>query len=525
MNALRLLTVDDEPHVHEGLDALMDWAELGYEHVGSALNGVEGLEIAKKKRPDVILTDIRMPGMDGLALIEAIRGIPEYEPAIIIVSGYDEFEYAQTAIRQKVGDYILKPMDEDELARLLTRIRVQRQEAQEVPAVRDPGSAGVDNSVVRALLSQAPTSELLQAAEQLRIVSVHGVASAILIPIDREEGHLAFPLSLTDLRTALSASTARASREWIYREAPRAFGILLRVGRHQTRPDQFSLWVKGLQKSLAEYLGREIFLIVGPQTDRVDDAWRSRRTILSRLEEHHMVDTPGFAILDGSAAPLEPLSRTDYSGSALMARIEALDRTLVDDEITSEFMTFRRDRTASSALRDWLDEVRLQTNRLVTELGGTESSASSRLVGCARYAEFTPLTVMEDTVRAFVSESITEIDARRRISRHGVVALMLRRIEHQYSSDLSVSAMASEFQMNANYLGQQFRGATGKGFKDSLRERRVEEACRLLRDTDLRIPDISTAVGYRDVDYFTDQFKRERQTTPAAYRATIRGRT
>ena len=136
--------------------------------------------------------------------------------------------------------------------------------------------------------------------------------------------------------------------------------------------------------------------------------------------------------------------------------------------------------------------------------------------------EYVPLSLLAESVDSLITDVIETLDERRRIGRHGAVALMQRRIDRQYSQDLSIASIADEYRMNANYLGQLFRKATGRGFRDALRERRVEEACRLLRDTDMRIPEIAGAVGYRDVDFFTDQFRRQNGTTPAAFRAALR---
>lgn len=112
---LKALVVDDEYLVRMGITQTIDWAEYGVEIIGEASNGEEGLELALQHRPDVIITDIRMPFMNGLELIEQIRG-QDMLVGIVVLSGYDEFQYAQAALRYGASTYLLKPINIEELA-------------------------------------------------------------------------------------------------------------------------------------------------------------------------------------------------------------------------------------------------------------------------------------------------------------------------------------------------------------------------------------------------------------------------
>lgn len=115
---LKVLIADDERIIREGLSGAIDWASLGLTLVGAARDGREALLLAQTAEPDICLVDIMMPGLNGLEFIEALRQI---RPNIrfIIISGYDEFDYAQRAIKLKIFDYLLKPIDEAELERVL----------------------------------------------------------------------------------------------------------------------------------------------------------------------------------------------------------------------------------------------------------------------------------------------------------------------------------------------------------------------------------------------------------------------
>ena len=136
----------------------------------------------------------------------------------------------------------------------------------------------------------------------------------------------------------------------------------------------------------------------------------------------------------------------------------------------------------------------------------------------ARNAEYVPLAVMTEISARFVRTLTERVAELRQTQRHTAVALLKLRADRRFAEEISIAQFAEQHDMNAVYLGQLFRRQLGKGFKDYLRSRRIREACRLLRDTDLLVPEIAQTVGYRDVDYFTDQFKREMNVTPMKFR-------
>ena len=124
---LRVVIADDEPKVNLLLQKIVNWEALGFEIVGTAQDGIRALELIKKENPDLVMTDIRMPGCDGM---ELIRQAKEANPDVmfIVVSGYRQFEYARTALKYGVEDYLLKPVKADELTRLLKNIYEKKSE-------------------------------------------------------------------------------------------------------------------------------------------------------------------------------------------------------------------------------------------------------------------------------------------------------------------------------------------------------------------------------------------------------------
>ncbi|OXS54486.1 hypothetical protein B1A99_26415 [Cohnella sp. CIP 111063] len=122
----KVLLVDDDVYIRQGMRNLIDWRALGFEIGGEAGNGMEALAWMQAHRPDVVITDIRMPVLDGLELVAKAAKECAFPVSFIIASGYEDFKYAQQAVRSGVRDYLLKPIDEDELVFALRGIETQR---------------------------------------------------------------------------------------------------------------------------------------------------------------------------------------------------------------------------------------------------------------------------------------------------------------------------------------------------------------------------------------------------------------
>lgn len=125
---IKVLIVDDEMIIRKGIRTSIDWERLGIVIVGEAKNGQEALDLSGRLEPDIVMTDIRMPVMDGLALAAALR---ERQPhvKIIIVSGYDDFDYARQALKIGVSEYLTKPVGAEDLTKLMLKLGDQIHEA------------------------------------------------------------------------------------------------------------------------------------------------------------------------------------------------------------------------------------------------------------------------------------------------------------------------------------------------------------------------------------------------------------
>lgn len=149
----KLIVVEDERWEREGLSSFLDWASMNIRFMGAAANGREGLVLAQAVQPDILLTDIRMPHMDGLALsLQVKRQFPACR--VLLLTGYDDFSYAQDAIRQGVNDYLLKPVQKDQLVAALVRVQAElakdREKAIQAESIQERIRAATQRTGARA---------------------------------------------------------------------------------------------------------------------------------------------------------------------------------------------------------------------------------------------------------------------------------------------------------------------------------------------------------------------------------------
>lgn len=152
---IQVIIAEDEKRIREGLVCALPWAELGFEVAGSASNGTAALELARRLKPRLLITDIRMPKMDGLELLRAVRQeIPKIK--VLILSGYDEFAYAREALKYGASDFLVKPIGDEELIAALERVRA---------VIREEDSAGLPPQLKAVADADAGSHRLVRRVE------------------------------------------------------------------------------------------------------------------------------------------------------------------------------------------------------------------------------------------------------------------------------------------------------------------------------------------------------------------------
>jgi two-component system response regulator YesN len=515
MNLLTLLTVDDEQHVHSGLDAIMDWASLGVDHVGAAMNGAEAIEQISRLKPDIIMTDVRMPVMNGIDLIREVRSIPDYTPAIIVASGYDEFEYAREALRHGVVDYMLKPVDEDELAhRLREIVRLQPTKivgaSARTPASRPELLAAI---VAPPSPSRADYEQVVRAVTD-ELDSEPPFAVGLIVPMDLTDGEDESIASR--IVTSLGQTKVRETASWTYQDKATSFGFLVADKALRSSAPHVDLWTRGLHRSLSDHLQSSVYLILGTPVDSVADLAASRASITEQLERNYRIVAPGYEVVGATTSPLDVLEFVN--ADEIIRAVEEGSIDAVDTALYAALATVSTGTVTSNAMRDWVVGLIRSINEILTDLGGDPLEETAALRPLISDIGLVPLKTIAARVTTYLRAAAVGIQALSESAKHGRVLRLRRIIEERFAEELTLAEVADEIGVNAVYLGQQFKVHVGVGFKEYQRRCRINEACRLLRTSNDRVADIARAVGYASYDYFTEQFRRETGQTPTKYR-------
>lgn len=499
---LNVLIVDDEPIVCKGLRETVPWDKWGVRIAGEAHDGEEALEALARQDVDLILSDIRMPGMDGL---ELSRVISERFPAkrIVMLSGYDEFEYARQALRLGVRDYLLKPVDIDELMLVIRKIRHElaeeraekwRTAACQLLSALAVGEKAVFNHPDLALapgmsyrvmagIFEGPTSASPSAGEQERDGGI-GRWTGKVEEMLNTGGNLAAVVSIGPNRLlALCAMNGRSDDRTVFR-------WMTETVRRQSG---FRMWCclsssfRGLDGIREHY--REAVKGL-PAFPVMEDA----------VYEAADIPEPEWLSIPEEAGPFRPLIELGCDRDTLRNRVDGL------------FDRFRERRygldNAAAFLRQ-LEEM------LCTGLPSPQALrfADGRDVSlCLSYDELKALFIRD--LEPLVIREGTSAGVEQRM----LVDKALRYMKDHYNKDLRATMVASRIGVSPNYFSQLLKKVTGKHFNDLLHEIRIDKAKQLLAETDYRIFQVGRLVGYKEYKYFVQMFKKLTAVSPTRYR-------
>ncbi|CAM3549718.1 response regulator transcription factor [Saccharibacillus brassicae] len=543
-NICRILIVDDEVLVRQGIKHYLDWEQYGFRIVGEASNGREGLEAIERVRPHIVLTDIVMPIMEGE---EFTRLIKKHHPDIevIVLSSYGEFDYVRSTFQNGVADYILKPkLETQEL------LRVLQNTARRIASIRYTGEGsgeGPDAETVLEKLASgygadesAPPAVLAELFPHEQFVLVGRLRPAGRSGAGKRAGENGPPLA-ERLRQAL---------------APNAFlAAALGPARVYGLPAPASGAAAGSEAVLVGLgTGRRTALLAALRECAAAEAGAPAPPAgLAPTSSGAAAAPPEFWAAGTAFAALGELSaayrqlrellesRFYFPDRALMLPEElpevgeplpAFNLRLFTEEIKREHFAeaFRdlREYTARMAadyrstpvgLKSFLGNI---VFNLITLLGNMDYDAAD--LDEAKYGFFREIEEAQDARSAlFLLESFL-LKAEAKIAEHAGqtgganMKKLLAYIDEHYAEPLSLTGLGRYFHFNPSYLSSYFATHNKEGFSEYLNKIRVSRAEELLREGEISISEISGRVGYSDPGYFTKVFKKQTGLSPSQYR-------
>ena len=537
---LKVFLVEDESIVREGLRDNIPWQQYGYEFVGEASDGEMALPLIQKTKPDVLLTDIKMPFMDGLSLSKLVhQEFPEMK--IIIISGYDDFEYARGAILVGAEQYLLKPITraalQKALAELKTKIETEREQKnyQEKfqSEAREYEQFSRTDFFVKVFEGRMPVQDMYEEAAKLSL-KINAPCYNILL------------FSLQEKRTAEDRGT---ESEGFARKREELLHYFIRYPENlvfRWNVNTYGVLIKGSAAQMQE-LGARC------------------------LENVDRICHPAEDLLDWYVALGEPVERLSllaecYSkANHLFAyrflrpqlhvfTVETMGRIVPEKEEGGSIRDIDPAKMEAELIRDFLlqgarDEVADFVENYLLAVGEALQSAMFRnyltlhvyfaavsyveSLGCGREellrllndGGLTPegqydVDALPDYLCGLIERAMELRDRESDNQSKHILKKALTYIEENYSQEsLSLNSVAGEDNVSANYFSAIFSRAMQVTFVEYVTGKRMDKAKRLLRQTQMHTGEIAMEVGYKDPHYFSFVFKKTQGCTPREYRA------
>ena len=534
MEEYRVLLADDEEEIRTGISRKIDWASLGFCLVGEAGNGAEALELAEQLQPDVVLTDIKMPFMDGLELCRRLRqSLPGAK--LVVFSGFDDFEYARQAVGMGVSEYILKPINAMELSEVLTKLRrqldQQHLERRDMETMRRryeeslPVLRGL--FYTRLLSGQLRPDQVQDRAARYEIDLPSGLWTAALVhadlpgdgaDFDRDELVLLSIQSFLEEHFVLEGCAARAV----------LFGDAVALLVQLAGADQLYPFLEELERlSLLSrsYLGIPLTAGAGLPCRGPEELHRSMEGARSALDYRALTEG-GRVIYIGDLEPQSDaeLSFEEEDQRALSAAIKLGSPQQVEEVVLGLIGRLKQAGLSLSKCRLFLLELVTCLIRLARSGGvAVEEVFGSNFTGAVSISDFSSL----EELGRWLGErcrKLHELLGRRRTDSAGRLVERARDyIAGHYADErLSVESLCSHIHLSPTYFSTLFKREVGMSFTAYVTQVRMEEAVRLLRDTDEKTYRIAERTGYSDPNYFSYVFKRRFGVSPSKFRAGLR---
>jgi two-component system, response regulator YesN len=537
---LSLLIVEDEDVTREGLTTLIDWESLGIKICGLAANGVEALRVLENEQADLVLTDIRMPLMDGLQLVSQIRE-RKWDISVILLSGYGDFEYAQRALRLGISDYLVKPCSPDEIQNVFTKISKeilkQRKFTDEMKGLEQQLHVNiplVKTQILQQWLNFPPLVTENRREQQKSVRMNLGFEHVIVVAFRIDNKTIDnLNYSSTDFEL-LSFAASNIIKETLEQALLQPIEVVKEQDNIVVICNGYMEWMEeklntGLTRVLAnlkEFLMVTVSAGISNSTPDINLLHIAYEEALNALELRFYRGSGKFYFYQDIAelkkenlpTNINQLELLKLEQSALEhLRAGLFAEVLTDTERWLEF--FQADYTHSRKqinLRtlSFLDRMMQLTKEkkntetdLFQELGSIDEQVS-RIETLEELAGF-----VYRTIRQIIEALNSHKTPKRKVQQtQDYIA------EHYNSSSLSLAGVAKALFVSSTYLSTLFKQELGINFLDYVHQYRIEKAKALLQSKDQKIHTVAKEVGYFDEAHFTKTFKKWTGMLPSQYK-------
>lgn len=532
---LKVLIADDEKMICSLISQLLDWNALGYEIVGMAYTGVDAYEMIRKEQPDVIISDIRMPGYDGIELIKRTKeaGI---EAEFVMISGFKQFEYAQNAMKYGVKYYLLKPIEEDKLQEIAEEIKdailsrkqhdhYRNQLELEIQETRDKMKKRFLTSMLFGEQESRKIADCNSINQEYSTSFKEGVFQAVFIKVDTDRGEEESIGSMIEKLEKYTDILGDVCEEHITTEMHS--GIITLVNYKFEQEALVRKKIEEMYEEIKKYIDRfegfSVVLGVGRKMDHFLESNLCLKTAIDAIKYRIRISNTNIIYLENYQFEPYEIDKivTEGKKQAYLSKVVSGDIRGAQECLAATLREIRYSGGSYSPilffdiliayvdlLTDYCKQQDLYSEEYERNLKkwnvSTDNIRSEKML----------LAVTEELIRETLEYAAEEKKSKdikpiREIKKY---------IEENYMEEISLGQLAELVDMNASYLSSVFKKETGMTYSEYLILCRVKQASRLLVETNLSIGEIAHQSGYQDARYFSKQFSKQVGLKPSEYR-------
>ena len=536
---LKIFLAEDEVIVRETIKRMIPWEDLGFELVGEAADGEMALPLLLRQKPDLLITDIKMPFMDGLTLAKvAKKEIPGLK--VVILSGYDDFNYAKQAINIGVEDYLLKPITKNALIERLTEIRsryehekTQKEYYEKFHREMQAYEKNSSRDFFEALVSGSmDMMEIYRRSEKLGLDIVAEAYNVLIFTMNCEEdfsgqreGYSEWEAESLELLEEFFSENTSAM---LFRCNIFSYGVLIK-GQKETIEENTRSCVSEIQRILdRKEQKRQWFVAAGEPVERLSQIQKSYYSASRAFSQRYLYDE-NILYYDEMASMEKKnvteddstyLQKVDVNALNPVILQKFLSNGLLENFVKDYFYAIGQEPLESLVFRNYVTlNVRFSVMSFLKEIGcdtrtleqeDTEdvlSESSKSLENAIAYA------------KKIISQAIALRDQNSGNKNRSILKTAVDFIDSHYmEEDMSLNKAANAANVSANHFSALFSQNMGQTFIEYLTNLRMNKAKEYLRCTSMRSSEIAGEIGYKDAHYFSYLFKKTQGMTPSDYR-------
>lgn len=539
MNEIKVFLVEDEMVIRRGIKNSIDWEKEGYIFCGEASDGELAYPMIIKEKPDILITDIRMPFMDGLELCKLVKKeLPNIK--ILILSGYDEFDYAKEAIRLGVTEYLLKPISSGKLLEALNGVSESiRREKEDKDLVRKYMEEMRENTehekqkfFEQMIAGNLSMADALETGEKYEMNLSAGMYNLLLFRFTLGEENRKSGELLGEAEYAIEKLTERLEYVFEFQRGVEGWAFLLMADNEEQMSERVKELSKDLEEIMKNYSTIAYFGGIGQPVARLrelEESFRgAERALAARftMELNRIISVEDIRMAQ-NVDTLDDIEITSFGEiEKTRTMLEKFLNNGAEDEI-DEFVDVYINELSEENLKSVLMRQYIIMDAYIVMMSfcekfegieGEMQAQSEELKNSMKTIQ--TLEEIKNYIRMLLKKIIGVRDtiSGRRYS--DIIEIAKDQIRKTYMSDeISLNTIAAEVGMSPSYFSSIFSKEMGKTFVEYLTEIRMDRAKELLMCSSMKTSEIGYEVGYKDPHYFSYIFKKTQNCTPKEFRA------